>query len=242
MDTVRIEKIKQLIGKYKQQKITLNEDELKRKEELREQFNYAYLQTLIRDPLENTDNMCFISRYHNFVAELDNGYMLYENRKIGTRLMYNLRDKLDKARLDKILNRNRIYWNKAHKLGLAPKLHAERFCFGSMFLVLYKYVIWEYIPNQVTYALWSTMKKTKEEREKVKRMIQEKIALLHKHNIVHNDLTPQNILLVLKNRQVSNVLFVNFGESVPCKQDMRSRDNIFQEDEDNCLNYVTKFL
>lgn len=234
--------IKTLIKAYqkKKEKVILTAEEYLRRNNLLQEINTVYLQMLIPQQKQIQKSLsCHITKHHEITARLTNGCNLYEGNKMGCVFTYSLNDFMSPQTIYHILHQNRTMWNKAHTLGLAPKLHDEYYCF--ILDTVEKFVLWEHLPNQVLYNVWKATEKSEDERKHVMRLIQSKITKMNKHNIVHGNLYTNYIVLTLKDKRVVDVAFINFNDAGPVMQDMRYKDDVYN-DYMYMTNYVTRYL
>lgn len=99
---------------------------------------------------------------------------------------------------------------KAGELGIGPKIHDFYLCTTPDSMSNFGIIYMEYIKGKTLFE-WLDTKPSFEERTQVSKLISQKVDLLHKHGIVHKDLHAGNIMVVSKNKKVSDVFIIDYG-------------------------------
>lgn len=125
-------------------------------------------------------------------------------------------------------------------IGVGAKLNKYTACCdktGNCYYALYM----EYI-NGITLNNYILSKHNTDVNNKlVKKMLKEKLKLLHKNNIIHGDLSNENIIVNIKDSKIVDLRIIDYGKSVIGKDIFKNElldiKKLFQEN-DNLYNYV----
>jgi predicted Ser/Thr protein kinase len=100
---------------------------------------------------------------------------------------------------------------KAGKLGVGPKVYNVYTCCDG--LICYYVIYMEFIKGKTLWQ-WLSGKRTDEEKQNVKLLLQKKLRILHKNNIVHSDVHGDNIIVISERNKVKDLVIIDYGLAI----------------------------
>lgn len=139
----------------------------------------------------------------------------------------------------------------AGELGIGPKVYDTFFCTGKD--GTYSIIYMDFINGQ-TLKDWLNKNKSEQLKLDVKIILTQKINLLHKHKMFHNDLHSENIIVIEANKKIKDVFIIDYGtvEDIETnyhkriEYDNKDMQSIFgnklNKEKDNIVKYVIQRL
>lgn len=161
---------------------------------------------------------------------------------LGTHFIW---DEINKLK-DTILNEFAIC-KLAGELGVGPKVYDHYSCCDEKDQCYY--VLYMDLLNGKNLHEWFADNPSIAEQQKVKKLLMEKLEILHKNNIIHNDLHRGNVFVISKKSKVEDVFIIDYGLASNFKRKMKQSiswetkivDYLFTNNEVNnndIYNYV----
>lgn len=100
---------------------------------------------------------------------------------------------------------------KAGKLGVGPKVYNVYTCCDG--LSCYYIIYMEFIKGKTLFE-WLSEERTEKEKQHVKSLLQNKLSILHKNKIVHNDIHGDNVFVLMNRNKVKDIVIIDYGIAI----------------------------